>query len=566
MVSPLLKELQPQNRPLLNHPMTLILLIIQALYLMISLHFVAQDYDFTLTYDNDAGMHISLVEKTEWYNYNGYDTYGPLLYRLSKTVSGIIPNLYFERPNYYSANESHIHFSLLLVSLLSLYLMTFAIARSLCTDFFIALTGAMLLVPVFFINEIWAKFLLRPYPDPLLIAVICFGVGHLMNIASPPASKSLPDKSSNSFLNRPVILQGLIWGIGALIKVSVAPFAFVAFLSLIFLHKKKIFQTAIQFILASCFTYLIIGFPQSLFFPHILKLFLGNAGYTASYILPVTWPYMQSFLLETAKQSWLPLLSIFILLILLPGKRREPSKDEYKAIIIGSICILAGLLFFLFQPTSSYNKHYPMGIAAGLTLVAARGFSSLFAPFRSKLGKKAIFFLSKYFPQKLNLKKYYGTWVAILVAASTIGLFPAQPMAKALEIKSISSMVYTVQDMIRKTAGTGKNIIQNPYTPTVSDPSLRNKISVLWIITDDDIKKETALLILSKSYYSRFLKETMSPYLKSEFSGDISYYNRCREFCMRINNSTVFMDKLGRKWEKSKTNPNGEIEIWQIAK
>jgi len=349
-----------------------VLLIMQIIYFFKVMVFISQDRCVTSFYDDDASFHIGIVKKTELYKSNAWYVYGPFTYRMAKVLSGFIPLSFVEKNSLSSSIESRYHLSLVLTNIISLFTLCFFVSLSLgLSDIGTFLASFSIMLSAFSSNEIWAKFFLRPYPDPLLCGVVGCGFFFFMRYPGFFISKTSFDIDTKKILQS-VVLQGCIWGIALSIKMTAFPVV-IAILGVLFFFgkglRKEIF---ISFCLSVILTYLFVGFPQSL---ELLPVFnsLKNIKYTyvsSFFDFSYSIPYMFSFMKEFISQFIKPFLVIILISMFFPLRQTIGLNFVYvKRTLSGLMIIFIWILFFLYQPTFAPFYHYPMVIVSGAVVV-----------------------------------------------------------------------------------------------------------------------------------------------------------------------------------------------------
>lgn len=545
-----------------------ILVVFQAVYLVYSFHKVSTDYDFTMAYDNDAAKAMDIVGDTEWYLDTGYKTYGPLLYRLSRTIQRLTPNVFFKQTSLRSATEAHIHFALLVVNLGSVYLIAFLIVRQFSKQKATTLFFMVLLVSTLFLNRTWGRFLLRAYPETLLAALIALATSHLMSFSRNRPGGGHENMPDWLVAYKDEIIQGVLWTLALLTKRSAVPFAFGAFAGIICVRKDRKLQSAAFFVVSGTISYLIIGMPESWRFDRIL----GVGSRIEPYMLPFSWTYVLSFLQELMRQSYRPATLVLLMLFANPPQFMSHSKNNpYISPIVCGCVFFTGLFFFLYKQVSMANAHYAMILTVLLLIL-------LVAALRRPVGKIGnwVCTVCRSGIGHLGLDVTPGHiqkmfWLPMFVAASTVGFFPLRPLEKAIAVQAMAPEIIGIQQMIRDTVESGKRVLQDPYTPTVWDKEVRGNVSIFWFSNEESIEEDTALVVLSREFYSRFLDNEPSPWIQSSFARaqktmpdkNLSY-PKSHRFYSILKQGETYQDRFGRQWVKCEFSSSNDFEVWQL--
>ncbi|MCB0329114.1 MAG: hypothetical protein KDD70_05610 [Bdellovibrionales bacterium] len=160
--------------------------------------------------DDDASSGIAKVVKTRWWSDNGWAHYGRFYFRTAHSLQ------YFwgmtAAPSGAQAHEvweRTAHFSIMLISLLSVYGYCYLLSTVLTSSRPHRLASTVLFVALGLSNSTWIEFVLRAHPDHLF-ALVC----GLAFYVSARWLTSINDE-------RLFVGSALLWGIAAATKLSI---------------------------------------------------------------------------------------------------------------------------------------------------------------------------------------------------------------------------------------------------------------------------------------------------------------------------------------------------------
>lgn len=163
------------NRNQLANKMKLILgstiVLFSIFHVLIVTSMVSENSDnsaIVFATNNDASVAITVATQTRWFNDNGWRPYGPLYYRLAHSLSGMVPYYKAQSAIPQEANQVNHHFSLMLVSLVSLLLTCFFIAGLFGLEGAEKIGLASLFLSLFLLNRTFSRYVLVAHPDFLL--------------------------------------------------------------------------------------------------------------------------------------------------------------------------------------------------------------------------------------------------------------------------------------------------------------------------------------------------------------------------------------------------------------
>lgn len=489
--------------------------------------------------DNDAANGIKLSQKSNWISSNNFFVYGNLYFRISNTLSKINPldKSYTDNYTFSEDSDKVHHFSLMIVSLLSIYGMSFLLSFLITKDINKILVSIILINTIFMSNKYWVSKVFGVHPDLLLCFFSCLGIFFSIKSLSFLDQNNIEiKKMKNNFL----ILSAISWGLALSVKPSALFFIPALFVLFLPLKKTEIQEKIIDYIKFSVFiliTYFTVGFPQNFDLISSYNFMYYQAGFS-------TTPTLASFnewwfLLYEQYIIFLPIL--FFLVLVFSDKRNyiDSKSNVVKLFIITFI----PFWFLLTRNVTSPHEHYTLPIAIVLILFTAQ----ILINFRSYiLDKKLI---------KLNSNIFV---LMTLVISLLIMKYMPNAISKEYETNMLcKDEAKNLYNIIKSFQTNRLKIHVDPYVPFNQElGSIRNN----WFKTFEDITPNKAdILVFSKKYYSRYTTvKDASSYIKQ----DTNDFDKVKDFYDFFDNKNQVKDKYGQKWQKIFSDNCG-WEIWQ---
>ena len=187
--------------------------------------------------DNDAANGIKLSQKSNWSASNNFFVYGNLYFRISNTLSKINPldKSYIDNYQFSEDSDKIHHFSLMIISLFSIYGMSFLLSFLITKDINKILVSIILINTIFMSNKYWVSKIFGVHPDLLLCFFSSLGIFFSIKFLSFLDQNNIEImKIKNNFL----ILSAISWGLALSVKPSAL--FFIPALFVLFLPLKKI--------------------------------------------------------------------------------------------------------------------------------------------------------------------------------------------------------------------------------------------------------------------------------------------------------------------------------------
>lgn len=494
--------------------------------------------------DNDAANGIRVSQVSDWGANNNFYAYGNLYFRLSNTLSKINPIDKSYSNNYRFSEESdkNHHFSLMYISLISIYGISFLISFFITKNINQILISMILINTIFMTNKYWMSKVFGVHPDLLLCFFVCLGVFLSIKLLYYLNQK---DTFNNSNKNMIIILLGFAWGLALSVKLSTL--FFLPALVLLFLPLKKgeikerLFDS-IKFFIIFFITYFISGFPQNFDFISLYNFMKYQSTFS---IAPTTESFNEWWEL-LYRQSIIFLPFIFFLVTFFSEKKNDILKlsNIVKIFIIAFIpfCVL------LSRNITSPHEHYTLPIVIAFIIFTIH----LLINLKSYLIEKEL----------INLKINSNIFVSITLVISIL-IMKYIPNAVSKEYEENLVCKQESKNLYNRIKIFQINKLKTHVDPYVPFNQQLGWVKNNWFKTFDDIiPNEADVLVLSKKYYSRYtLSNEASHYIKQ----DTKNFDKIKDFYTLFDNKNKVKDKYNQEWEKTFSDNCG-WEIWERKK
>lgn len=509
-----------------------LLLIIQFSHLVSIISIQSDNYGITYSRDVDAGQIIPVVKRTRLYNDNEYHTYGPLYFRFAHSIYKSAPPS-DRAGSEEEKSEEKIHYSLLLISLLSLYGISYLLSSLIIKERRFKLLGTLFITSSFLMNKTWVGYsVIHAHPDLLLSlfsGLFCYFIFN---------SLLYPDKEMYYYW------AGIMGGFALSTKMS-----FLLFLPGLFFLKMPPFNNRnlkkiiyLYFLIA--LSYFFAGFPQN------FKIWgaIDNLQYQSSLTTPPTW---QSILTECNylfSQTWFTVIILFIMFLAI-GKESVHSRQDMNKHINNRICAIVCLPFLIII-TKRYlavSQHYILPFSVAILVGISIWMLSLRWVWVEQL--KAI-------ANKEWVKMVLSVFLIFLVQSS-YGFVPNKVDSyskRHLSCREESRMVY---NKIKEFKDQDKLILIDPYVPHTDESEMYQHS---WRHTINNLKeRKPDVLVLRALYYQRFLIEDVDEYTQVGHMADLQ---KVQEFYALFAGKKEVVDPFEQKWVKTYEDKCG-FEIWE---
>ncbi len=480
--------------------------------------------------DNDAANAIRVSENSFWLKNNGFYPYGNIYFNMAQTVALFDPlstGLQFNMRSL-ASDKGH-HFALMLVSLCSLYGIASVIAFALAKSLEYRLLSIFVLVGVFIKNEYWTTYIFRAHPDMLFSFFVALAV-YLTVQYMIRKSDSLYYASS------------IAWGLALATKLTVIFFMPMLIILFIPTLDKANLLKSFRYYSIILLSYLLAGFPQNLAIWRHLSFLKTQSGLSVTPTIGSAVETLQVLI----NQSVSVLAAVIIMrLIIAFFDKREPGEIYPLVFLKTGGLILIPLAALLSQRILTGHEHYTLPIAASLFVLAA--------------------FLATYLAQNLSpaahspARAQKGMIGLMLISVLFFRLSPnAVPTVLALQTEGREDARAFVMELARYQRE-HLTIIADPYVPWDEN---QGNVKESFFRTVEDIGPGKAdLLVLSSSYYRRYLENPPSLYVQKDIP---NWRDVCKFYAIFAHKDRA-VDPYGNTWMKVYEHPRG-WEIWQLEK
>ncbi|MBX3033506.1 MAG: hypothetical protein KF865_06220 [Bdellovibrionaceae bacterium] len=481
--------------------------------------------------DNDAGEGVKVGQRSHWVNDNGFRYYGPLYYRIAQTLSWTSFSTGAENLPPALENEKAVHFSLMLLSLLSVYGLAWVLASLLTRDHLLKMLGVMLIAPACLLNPIWSQFLFTVHPD-LFLAFLC--------AAAMAASLRMAADPDDAFRWK---WAAFWWGLTLSTKLSAL---FLMPAQLVFLWKKGdgrgTFERCKRFTWFTLAVYLIVGFPQNFDFYGNIRSLAGLSRYSHS----PTWESFLDWWRLWGVQAWAPLMTLLGFAVFLQAfpavaERAAPSLRRSWWWIPAA---LSGMLLLSVRRLILIHDYYVFPFVAVAWVLAAWLFSRW--SFRPALHS----------PWARGLVMLVGLAIALPMIPPSL-----QANQRVLaRMRSCQPAFEKAFDIMSKVVDRGGKVLVTPYTPRPLSPLTK----VHWEITDERMTEFAPSLMVMNPirYYGRFTDgDDVSEYVKT----NNKEWPQVQAFYRRFAHRNEAQTADGRTWKKLQDEEllRCGIEVWE---
>jgi|APSaa5957512535_1039671.scaffolds.fasta_scaffold01913_4 hypothetical protein len=487
------------------------------------------------SYSMDAGNGLSVAMNTEFFNDNGWRPYGPTYYRLTYFLSTFNDQLigpFLHAPDR-DKKEAILHFYLMLMSVVSIFGISYLLANILVKSLWLKLISSTFLTSIFLSNDLWVTLIWWLHPDLLLT----FFAG----LYSFYAIKYFDDVSQE---NRSIIILGIIGGIGLSVKFIFGVFLLPTILFLVYPINIQSIKKLFQFGLVIVVSFFIVGFPQNF---QIVEIF-NFLQQQSEYRIPAT---------SESISNWVDIIV-----------------TQFRPVIIG----LTGLVFlFLFEKTEYNIKFSRIGLLLLFILIPWLVLFSLnfklstdyyILPFLS-FSFIALAFLLRSLANRFSEMQYMsylkpawkGVAPILLIGymVAKVDLVPHTLVNNGIHWLDGRDNIHEIYQFGYTSLDEGKFILRDPYT---AFPNIGNYAYTSQDTVNRFLKQGKAdYLIISSKWYDRFLKEAPNPYDLTGV-GEKEWYNM-HSFYTTLLSSESIVNIYNKRYEKILTRDH--IQIWSLV-
>lgn len=501
------------------------------------LQFRADHRSIVGSIDNDSAWGIETAERTNLVTDNERRSYGPVWYRVNYLMRVWSDNPILDKSRNDQQNkEKDIYFTLMLLSLLSVYGLAGAISFVFFDRNRYRLMSTLFLAPALIHEKVQATLLIIAKPDHFLA---------LMVFVSFVSTLVLIQKS---FEEKYLKWTAFFWGVTLSTKLTALPFIPILLVLIYSSQKPNGLEVSKKFVKYMVISYVLIGFPQNFDFWRNLA-YINNQNKQTSW---ATWQSFYEWIKIYSEQFLRPAALLMLFLVIFPF--RIQIKDYFqKGIVLKGIALfLIPFIFMLSRkiPEPFFRWYTFPFIAIGLIL----------------LGSGAVFLISKMEESAI------GRWREKLInhPYSFLVLFFCLPWSLPLASTTLSSVqkeyevcraeAFKTESFIEQAVANKEYILADVYAP-YSASYEGNWVDSSWEMRQElIIPQKTKWIVLKNNYYSNYLT-------KAEGGGEsldahIKNIDEVRKFYRLFWKKDQAQDHLGQTWKKIYSDACG-FEVWK---
>jgi hypothetical protein len=474
---------------------------------------------------DDSAQAVKVAVRTKWFNDNRWRSYGPLYYRIAHSVSWMVPYFKTQDATPLERAQTRNHFSLMIVSLISLALTCYVIAGFFALGLAERIGVASVFLSLFLADKTFSSLILLAHPD------------HLLTLLT-----ALLFVSAYGFVKCHTRLRLVFIGItfGLMLSTKLTAILFIPGLCWIFFDKqdaKGSLNAFKVFLFSTTAAYFIIGFPQN---------FLINKAFSfLKYQSQFSTLSDGTSLVEWARlfkeQMWKPFVFSLVLHLFYqknssPELETRPLNRPYSIKLV----LLAVFPLIALVSRKIYTRHdyytFPFAILFLLT------FNALIKD-RFSLG-----FISRFYGMRMLL---------ILLAVPFFSAWSNAHFALNLREHTRDRSYYReIQAWIAQKAQGGKTVLLTPYVPF---PQETKGIVTRWAYTFDAVKEiEYSAMALNKKMYIRYLKgDEPNEIVKADYRD----WRPIREFFSYFVEGNNVRTPDGKNWRI--VSDKFDIQLWE---
>jgi hypothetical protein len=500
------------------------------------LQFRSDHRSIVKTVDNDSEAGIETAEHTNLINDNHRRSYGPVWYRVNYLMRLWADNpLLDNNRNDQQSKEKAIYFTLMLSSLISIYLLAAAIGFVFFEQRRYQLMSTLFLAPAL-LNEHFQSFLvIVAKPDHFLSLLVFISfVTTILLIQS-------------NFEDKYLRWTAFFWGVTLSTKLTALPFIPVLLLIIYFSHRDNWFILSKKFSKYILWSYFLIGFPQNFDF-------WRNLAYIQDQNRQTSWADWHSF------TEWIQIYSLqivrpagFLLLFLVIFPARHQIKTFFQKSLVLKVLMLFLIPFgFMLSRkiAEPFFRWYTFPfVSSGLVLV----------------GGMVAYLMSK------TENNFIGQWKSKLLnhPYSFLFLFFCLPWSLPLSTKTLSSVekefagcrieAQKTESYIEQAATNKEYILADPYAP-FSASLEGNWVDSSWEMRPELIQvQKTKWIVLKQDYYRGYL--TLEEGGAPGFTAHIKNIDQVRAFYRLFWRKDQTTDQHQQHWRKVYSDACG-FEVW----
>ena len=505
-----------------------ILLFAQMSYMVSAIHENQDNHGIILSIDVDAGANIRTALSG-----CGHPNHGVLYQRLAHHLAWLSP-VFDSSAIKDEKSEKRAHFSLVLISLFSMYLISFMLASLVSDEILYKLLGTLLISATILSESTWVNYVLRVHPDLLLAFFSALFLYVIYRSELKPNSK---------FFYLACLVGGAC--------LSTKPIFLLFLPGLIFIEIPPItrrgVKNLIKLYLLIAVSYVILAAPFSLDFPAVIRAFLGSHSTMST---APSWESFMDWWALLITQGWMPLVMLLVL-FLVSGKNppKDYRRDKYFVLRVWAVAISPFILLLTLR-TEYGHAHWVLPFVSILLTAAAVSLPYLSFGWVTKLRS----WLSGDFTK-------HAMAIALLISAgTTIGIVPDKVDEVLRGMIHDRKEVRTTYQLINSYADGGKKVLVETYVPYRYPHENLVHAGHLNFTLDRFEQVDPDIVALNARQLPRIMEgERPSNYV---IIGREDTWKESRKYYGLFYNKSETVDPWGRKWVKTYEDIRG-VQLWE---
>jgi len=488
------------------------------------------------TIDNDSAWGIETAEHTNLLNDNQRRSYGPVWYRVNYLMRLWSDNPILDQQRTEQQNkEKDIYFTLMLLSLLSIYLLAAALGFVFFDQLRYQLMSTLFLAPALMNEYFQSNLIIIAKPDHFLSLMVFISfISTILMIKNDYEVKFLK-------------WTAFFWGVTLSTKLTALPFIPVLLVLIYFSKKANWLEISKKFVKYLIWSYVLIGFPQNFDF-------WRNIAYIHNQNKQTSWADWQSFsewIKIYSAQIIRPSLLLILFLVLFPTRSQIKNYFQHDLVkkVLALFLIPFGFMLSrkIMEPFFRWYT-FPF-IAVGLLLV----------------GGAIAFFVTK------SENTFLGQGKSKLISHpySFLVFFFCLPWSLPLSTMTLSSVqkeyekcraeAFKTESYIEKAVANKEYILADVYAP-YSASYEGNWVDSSWEMrTELIVPVKTKWIVLKNNYYSGYLTKEEGG--SNGFTSHVKQMDRVREFYRLFWKKDQTTDPFNQNWKKIYSDQCG-FEVW----
>lgn len=496
----------------------------------------ASTFPVALSESSDAANAMNVLNRTTWLSDNEFTYYGPLYYRLAKSLLNLDPVYRIADRSNTNVRDKSAHIALMLTSFFALMLMSLILGARVGPDWSLGWLSVIFMFAFLSNTELWIDFAVDNHPDLLLSMLIALATSATINSLRPVTLGQ-----TNSLWG-----VGTFWGLSLLTKLTAATF-FVGAIVIIMAaawRGRCLVRAGIAVGVSSFLTYLVVGFPQSLNVLAVINSMIHVASVTVKTFDVVFWKNM---LLETAV---LPLMVVFGgALLFAENERTTEGRPDLPSVFLALAFLIPGIAFvsLFWVSYQDHMRHYILPVVAALSVTAV------------PCVQRAAFAIYRWAPTSLKLlSRVVGLLTLIAVVVIGRRWYHDHTTSRIINRFELQEEAEMVQKSISDDLSSGKIVVADPFSPI--DLRMHAVFEPRHGFTSESLGQlmDAQVFVSSRWYHERFLRTMAAPWTLLQVS-EADYVQR-QDFYRGLEGDS-FVDDSDRVWKLRFRTPLGWA-IW----